>query len=85
MDWQALFNIAIVVIGFLGSWILNNLASKLTQVTRDHDLLKDEIHAVHILVAGNYVRNEALEKFSNAIFAKLDRIEEKLSNKQDKE
>ena len=39
---------------------------------------------VEVLVAGTYVKNEALERLSSSLFAKLDRIESKLDGKQDK-
>ena len=43
-----------------------------------------ELTDLKVLVAGGYVRTEAFDKLSNAIFAKLDRIEDKLDGKADK-
>ena len=37
------------------------------------------------MVAGKYVTREELERFMQAIFAKLDRIEDRMDRKVDKE
>lgn len=84
MDFQLLFNIAIAVIGGVGGWMLNKLTDKLERLQNADDMLKDKIQEVHILVAGNYVRTEALDKFSEAIFKKLDKIENRLYDLSEK-
>ena len=39
---------------------------------------------MQLLVAGNYVRREDLESSVKALFAKLDKIEDKLDKKADR-
>jgi hypothetical protein len=46
--------------------------------------LTDRISRVELLVAGVYVKKDELSKIIDAIFAKLDRIEDKLDGKVDK-
>ena len=47
--------------------------------------LAEKVGSVEVLVAGNYVKRDELEKSLNAIFAKLEKISDKLDGKADKE
>lgn len=46
--------------------------------------LAEKVSSIEVLVAGNYVKKEDFDKLGEAIFKKLDRIEDKLSEKVDK-
>jgi CHASE3 domain sensor protein len=46
--------------------------------------INSEMNEIKVLVAGQYVRREEFDRMSQAIFAKLERIEEKLDRKEDK-
>jgi hypothetical protein len=46
--------------------------------------LIERVSETEILVAGQYVRRDEIERLSTALFAKLDRIEIKIDGKQDK-
>ena len=46
--------------------------------------LADKVSSIEVLVAGNYVKRDDLDKSVEAIFRKLDRIEDKLDGKADK-
>ena len=69
--------IATVFFGIVG-WMWNNLNNKLEKLQTTDDALKDKIGEVHLLVAGQYVKNEALDKFSEAIFRRLDQLEKRI-------
>lgn len=43
--------------------------------------LSDEVAAMKVLVAGDYVHKDYLERTVAALFSKLDRIEERLEDK----
>lgn len=43
--------------------------------------LSDEVSTMKVLVAGDYVRKDYLEKTVAALFSKLDRIEERIEDK----
>ena len=47
-------------------------------------ILSSQVGDLKVLVAGGYVKTEALDSLSKAIFTKLDRIEDKLDSKADK-
>jgi len=47
--------------------------------------LADKVNSIEVLVAGQYVRQDDFRRMSEAIFKKLDRIEDKLDGKADKE
>ena len=81
---QTIFNIAISVSGFLGGWWLKVLwdAVKVLQIA--DKILVDKVNTIEILIAGNYMSKLDFDKIAAAIFAKLDKIEDKLDRKVDK-
>lgn len=84
MDMQTAFNIAMTLVGCLGGYVLKYVTDELKLLRNADALMLDKIQRTEVLVAGQYVRNDALERFSDAVFKKLDRIEIKLDQKQDK-
>ena len=46
--------------------------------------MTEKLAAVHILVAGDYVKKQEFDKVMVRLFEKLDRIEAGLTKKQDK-
>ena len=81
---QTVFNIAIAIAGGLGGWLLNNLRDSIKSLQDADTALTKNVQAIELLVAGNYVKRDEMEKLSTAIFAKLDRIESKLDGKADR-
>jgi cell division protein FtsB len=77
MDWQYLFNAAFGVICIIGGWWLNTM----WQAMRD---LETKVASIDVLVAGQYVKKEELNKLADAIFHKLDRIQDAIERKADK-
>lgn len=84
MDLQLAFNLAVGICGFLGGWILKHLYETIHDLQIVDAQLTDKVQAIEVLVAGQYVKRDDLERNINAIFAKLDRIEAKLDLKADK-
>lgn len=84
MEAQTIINVAFTLIGALGGWVLNNLKSSIDELREADSMLADKVQKIEVLVAGTYVKRDDLDKLSNALFAKLDKIEEKIDNKQDK-
>lgn len=84
MDAQTIINIAIGLVGALGGWVLNNLKSSIDELRKQDSLLADKVQHIEVLVAGTYVKRDDMEKLGDALFAKLDKIENKLDNKVDK-
>lgn len=82
---QQLFNIVIGVAGALGGWWMKAMWEGLNDLKKTDHELTQQVNSLQILVAGQYMRRDEFDKTSHAIFAKLDRIEDKLDKKADKE
>lgn len=81
---QQLFNIALAVAGALGGWWMKAMWESVKKLEVTDQALTKEVGELKILVAGEYMKRDEFERTSNAIFAKLDRIEDKLDHKADK-
>lgn len=95
MDWQSAFNIAMAIIAALGGILLKWLGDSLKSLRTTNETMAEKIQHIELLVAGQYAKKddlekssavykEGLDKLSISIFAKLDRIENKLDQKVDK-
>lgn len=82
---QQFFNIVIGIAGALGGWWMKAMWEGLKELQRTDHELTQQVNNLQILVAGQYMRREEFNKLSDAIFTKLDRIEDKLDKKADKE
>ena len=84
MDFQTGFNVAVGIIGIISGWMLNNLRDSFKSL-HDADLqLTGKVQAIEVLVAGQYIKRDELERLVSAIFTKLDKIENKIDQKADK-
>lgn len=81
---QNVFNIAIGIAGALGGWWMKAMWEAVKDLKSADQELATQVSDLKVLVAGQYVSRESFDKLSNAIFAKLDRIEDKLDQKVDK-
>ena len=84
MDWQTAFDIAIALSGFLGGWVLKSLGESMTSLKETDAALAGKVQAIEVLVAGQYVKRDDMEKHMTSIFDYLRRIENKLDSKMDK-
>ena len=81
---QTIFNIAATVAGFLGGWWLKVMWEAVKDLQAADKVLVEKVNSIEILVAGNYMTKSDFDKIGAAIFAKLDKIEDKLDRKVDK-
>ena len=81
---QTLFNIAVAVAGSLGGWWLKVLWDAVKDLQSADKELAEKVSSIEILVAGQYVKRDDFDRVANAIFAKLDKIMDKLDTKADK-
>lgn len=77
-EWQALFNLLGGLISGALLWMLKTLWSRIHHQS-------ERISALEVLVAGKYVTRDDYQRTSEAMFAQLRRIEDKLDRKADKE
>lgn len=68
----------------VGGWVLNSLRD--SQKRRDdfEQEISDRVQAMQLLIAGDYVKKDEFRALSDAIFRKLDKIEDKIDGKADK-
>jgi len=81
---QTLINGLFGLLGLLGGWMLNRIWAAVDHLQTNDQVLTDKVQSIELLVAGTYVKREDMEKRDTILFAKLDRIEQKLDAKVDK-
>ena len=81
---QQFFNIVVAVCGALGGFILKAVWDGLKDLRVSDSELARRIASIEVLVAGEYVKRDNFDQMVQALFAKLDKIEDKLNGKQDK-
>ena len=84
MDAQTAFNIRLGLVAFLGGWVLNSLRESIKSLQKSDSDLADKVQKIEVLVAGQYVKRDDMEKMSSAIFIKLDKIYDLIDKKADK-
>lgn len=81
---QTFFNWVVAGFGALFGFVLKAVWDSLRSLEiADKDLV-NKVSAIEVLVAGNYVKKDEFNSVATAIFAKLDRIEDKIDKKADK-
>jgi CHASE3 domain sensor protein len=84
MDLQHVLDWVFAAAGAVGGWILNSLWGAVKDLQNADKQLAEKVNQIEVLVAGEYATREDFKSLSNAIFTKLDRIEDKLDAKVDK-
>jgi len=82
---QTLINYLMAGFGAATSFILRVIWEGLRELQKCDLEITSKINEIQLLVAGQYVKKEDLEKLSTALFNKLDRIELKVDGKMDRE
>lgn len=83
-DAQIIFNLVIGVAGTLGGWWLKVVWDALKDLQEADKALVEKVASIEVLVAGRYTTREEFDRNLNAVFVKLDRIYELLSQKADR-
>lgn len=81
---QDLYNIVLGVAATLGGWWMKVIWDEMKSLQRSDKALSNDLGQLKVLVAGDYVPKAELERVVDALFKKLDRIEDKLDGKADK-
>ena len=84
MDSQTLINYLVLFAGATGGWILKVLWDSIHDLKIADLALADKVATIEVLVAGSYITREEFQRTITSMFSKLDRIEDKVSQKADK-
>lgn len=81
---QELLNWAFGLVNLILGGFIKAMWDSYKELKRADSALADKVNSIEVLVAGQYVKRDDFDKVANAIFAKLDKISDKLDNKADK-
>jgi hypothetical protein len=81
---QVIINWLLAGFGALIGFLLNAVWQAVKDLQVADKELAGKVAEIEVLVAGAYVRKDEFTQSVNALFAKLDRIEDKLDKKVDK-
>ncbi len=84
MDSQTLINYLVLFAGAMGGWILKVLWDSIHDLKIADLALADKVATIEVLVAGSYITRDEFQRTITSMFSKLDRIEDKVSQKADK-
>ena len=81
---QELVNWLLAGFGGLIGFLLNVVWQVVKDLQKADKILADQVGEIEVLVAGSYITKTDFTNVTDAIFRKLDRIEDKLDGKADK-
>lgn len=84
MDFQDLYNTALGFVMALGGWVMRVIWDNLKDLRVQDNALAEKVSRIEVLVAGEYVKKDELERAVQRLFDKLEHIEMKIDRKVDK-
>lgn len=81
---QTLVNWLLAGFGGLLGFMLNAVWQSAKDLQKADRELATKVAEIEVLVAGGYVKKDEFSDLSKALFAKLDKIEDKIDRKADK-
>lgn len=84
MEPQTIINALVALVAFFGGIWVKGIADSIKEMKFTDSLLAEKVQGIEVLVAGQYVKREEMDKLGDALFKKLDRIESKIDLKADK-
>ena len=81
---QTIINWLLAGFGALIGFLLNAVWQAVKDLQASDKVLADKVGSIEVLVAGAYVKKDEFMSQMNALFSKLDKIEDKLDKKVDK-
>lgn len=76
---QMAFNVALCVAGAVLSFMFKSLSNALKDLREADKNLAVKINNMEVVIAGEYLKRDEFKQFTDAVFKKLDRIEERVS------
>lgn len=84
MDTSHVFDVLLGFVNLLAGFVLHSLWQAVKDLQRADSNLADKVNSIEVLVAGQYVKREYFESKMEALFAKLEHMENKFDDKLDK-
>lgn len=81
---QTIINWLLAGYGTLIGFLLNAMWQAVKDLQTADKVLAEKVGSVEVLMAGDYIRRDDFERTIEALFKKLDKIEDKLDKKVDK-
>lgn len=78
LNW--VFGVANLLLGAALKWVYDAHRD----LRKADEKLTEKVNKIEVVVAGEYVKRDDFDKVANVLFAKLDKISEKLDQKADK-
>jgi hypothetical protein len=85
MDTQLFFNLLVGLVCTGLGFLLKSLWGAVTDLQNADKDIAEKVNAMEVLVAGEYVKKSDFHQLSDALFKKLDKIEDKIDRKKDKD
>lgn len=85
MDQQTLFNVLIGAVSAGGSWFLRTMWAEMKEQREQQQETNNRLSALDRTIASDYVKRDHLDKSLDRMFNALERIEDKLDRKVDKQ
>jgi hypothetical protein len=82
--FQTGFNVVVGALMMIFGWLLNTLYTTIRDLQKADTQLADKVNKVEVLVAGNYPTRSEFDAKLDALFKKLDNIENKIDRKADR-
>lgn len=81
---QSFINTIVALFGALFGWVLKVIWDAVKDLQEADEEVIRKVNDLQVVMAGDYVKRDELRSEFKALFAKLDRIENKLDQKVDK-
>lgn len=81
---QSIVNWLLGLFGMIIGFLLRAVWQSVKELQAQDRELAEKVNSIEVLVAGQYIKRDEFHQLSEALFKKLDKIEEKLDNKEDK-
>ena len=79
-----LFSFVSALLIFIGGFFMKVIWNAIKELQGSDKEILERVSSIEILVAGEYVKRHEFHKTVDKVLTKLDSIDEKLDNKQDK-
>lgn len=74
LDAQTIFNAAVSIGCMLGGWVLKSIRESLNQLSNDQKAINSKMSHMEVLIAGDYVRRDAMDSSIGKLESKIDRL-----------